>query len=384
MVNIECGDITGKTGVIETDVKENRAVKLLEEYSIQDIMILAKRKSPQARHELMHVVTDLIEEKLSDKEKNLVSDILINLVRQAVRDMREAVSAKLAHRDDVPEKLILHLAHDEIEVAQHVLLNSPLLEDEDLLFILKSKPEDYAVHIAGRRELSGRVIDAIADQRKLSSSTRLAHNDHILLTEHAFKVFGEMALEHKELCEPVLTRRDVPLDLAEKLYRHVGKSMQSYIEQKFGDKMSSKIVSDVTDELVATSRGQYKPTQEIRDHAARINREGKLTLKETIDTLRRGQIPSFIAMFSEYTNLSESMIESILMEPSGRSLAIVSRYHDLSRADYVAIYLMVHKLRSYEQIVPQNDLQKAMKYYDRIDHALARRLMRQIKNEDRH
>ena len=367
------------------NLRDNQiGLKIMGEYTEEEIMSLAKEKSPQARNELMHVITDLIEENLSTKEKDLVGDILINLIRQAVKDMREAVSAKLAHRKDIPEKIILHLAHDEIDVARHVLLNSPLLSDDDLLYVIKTKTSHYWNCIASRRELSAPIIDALVDQRQVETSRRLAQNNHINLTDHAFKVLGEMVMDERDLAEPILTRNDVPVSLAEKLYEHVGQAMQSYIKQKFGDEMAIQASRDVTAELIHTARNRFTPNDAIRADVKERKREGKLTLRETIDTLRRGQIPTFIAMFSEYMDLSERTIEDILRENNGRSLAVLCRYQNMSRADFVAIYLMLHKIRSFDNIVPQKELQKAMKYFDKIDNKTAKTLMQDIKTKDRH
>lgn len=371
-------DITHNT----TGYKKVSAV--LGDYTSDEIMLLAKSKEPKARNELMYVISDLIEESLSGREKDLIGDILINLVRQAVRDVRAAISSKLSHRDDVPEQLILHLAHDEIEVARHILLNSPLLSDDDLLYLIRCKSVEYADCIARRRELSAPIIDAIADKRILNTCKHLAQNNHISLTEYAYKVLGEMVMTESELAGPLLTRQDVPVELARKLYEHVGKSMQKYIEEKFGHEVAAKAAKDVTDELIGAARNRFRPTEDIREEVAIRKREGRLTLKETMDTLRRGQIPSFIAMFSEYMDLSEKSTEEILRENSGRSLAVVCRYEGISRADFVAIYLMAHKIRSYEQIVPQNELQKALKYFDHIDPPSARKLMQELKRKDRH
>lgn len=251
-----------------------------------------------------------------------------------------------------------------------------------MLDIIDSKTASYWSCLAKRRELPDAVINAIVDQKKKEPCRYLAQNDNISLTGYAFDVLGEMIKKERDLAEPVLTRRDVPLALAERLYEHVGESMQLYIKQKFGDQFTAKAMRDVTAELANTARNKFKPDDQMRAEAASRKREGKLTLKDTLDTLRRGQIPSFIAMFSEYMGLSERMIEGILREDNGRSLAVICRFQGMSRADFVSIFLMVHKIRSFDMIVPQNHLQKAMKYFDKIDDKLARRLMDEIRAQD--
>lgn len=383
--HINITEHNGHENKIPTHQSNNiRSVGRLRNYSKQEILDLAKSKKTAARNELIHVVTDLIEEPLSSKERDLAADIIISLISQAMTDIRESVSSKLAYRDDVPEKLVLHLAHDEIEVAQHILLNSPLLSDEHLSDIIRHYPRNYCDCIARRRELSASIIDQIVDLRKKETSIKLAQNNDVLLTDYAYKVLGEMILAERDMAEPVLTRRDVPLDLAQKVYSHVGKTMQNYIRQKFSDNMGADLIGEVTEEIAKSIDGQFKPNDQMRQEVAQKKRDGGLTLKNTIDTLRRGQIPSFIAMFSEYMGLSEQIIENILREDNGRSLAVICRYEGIGRADFVAIFLMMNKIRSYEDIVPQNQLQKAMRYYDKITDKIAQHLMQHIRRKDRH
>jgi hypothetical protein len=70
-----------------------------------------------ARQRIVHIVADIAGADLSPSEQQLAADILLSLLRQAEIDLRESLAERLCVMHDVPEEVILHLAHDVITVA---------------------------------------------------------------------------------------------------------------------------------------------------------------------------------------------------------------------------------------------------------------------------
>ena len=93
---------------------------------------LARDKNPRARAELTHEIGSILEADVTDREGEMVADVLVELLRQAETDLRQALSEKLSLLDNVPLRLVLQLANDEIEIAQPVLTHSPVLGEFDL------------------------------------------------------------------------------------------------------------------------------------------------------------------------------------------------------------------------------------------------------------
>src|SRR5688572_4950053 len=104
---------------------------LVRLYDSHKLYRLAKDRKPFARAELTSTVSALLDVALSARETELVADVLIALMRQAEKDLRQALAEKLSILDQVPLRLVLQIANDEIDVAAPVLRNSPILGDLD-------------------------------------------------------------------------------------------------------------------------------------------------------------------------------------------------------------------------------------------------------------
>src|SRR6056297_3340090 len=94
---------------------------LVKLYDSHKLYGLAKDKKPEARGELTSAVVELFDMQLSNNEQELIADVLMELLRQAEIDLREALAHKLAARDDIPLRLALEMANDEIPVAKPIL-----------------------------------------------------------------------------------------------------------------------------------------------------------------------------------------------------------------------------------------------------------------------
>ena len=88
---------------------------LVRLYDSHKLYSLAKDKKPLARAELTSAVSELLEMDLSPREGELIADVLIELMRQAEKDLCQALSEKLSVVDNVPLRLILQFSNDTID-----------------------------------------------------------------------------------------------------------------------------------------------------------------------------------------------------------------------------------------------------------------------------
>jgi uncharacterized protein (DUF2336 family) len=340
---------------------------------------LAKDQKPIARGELITAVTDLLDMQLSPRESELVADVLIALMRQAELDLREALADKLSILENVPLRLVLQMANDQIEVAGSILKNSPVLGDFDLLYIIKSKGPEYWCKIAARQELNDQVINTLVDTRDVGTAVVLAENKDILLTPHAMNVLSDMAVEHEVIASPLVMRDDITNEIASKIYKYVGEELKKQILRNFDIEQSQ--VLDAIDEILeeyeeVIDYNSFSPSASVLKSAERFHAKGLLTTKLMLGTLKRGQIQSFVAQFARFTNLSTSTVLEILRQSSGQGLAVVCKAMELAKADFVSIYLLTNTLRGDAKTVDTKDMAKAMQYFERIEKDVAINVMK--------
>lgn len=354
---------------------------LVRLYDTQKVYDLAKDADPLARAELTSAVAALLETHvhLSNREQELLSDVLIGLMRQAEGDLRAALAERLSVLDDAPLRLILNLANDDIAVAQPILSKSPVLSDLDLIYIIKSRGAEHWQAIAGRDKLSAQVIDVLADKKDSGTAIILSANEHAILTWHALEILTEMAQGDQEIARPLLMRAELPDNIVRKLYDHVGQDLKHYIRDYYG--IFSGEVTSAIDEIMLEFTGAadinpFMPNAKVVQAAQQYADKGKLTLYTMMQALRRGQIASFIAMFAVYTGVPVDETHDYMKQTCGKGLAVICRAHGIQKNDFATIYMLTNRIRTDNRIINQHDMMQVIGYYDKVRPEVAQRLLR--------
>jgi uncharacterized protein (DUF2336 family) len=207
---------------------------LVRLYDSQRLDGLASEKGVDPKGELISAISELLKMELSPRESELVADVMIGLLAQAELDMRQALADKLAALDNVPLRLILQMASDEITVADSILRKSKILSDLDLVYIIKSQGSEYWQSIAQRDEMNAPVMNLLVDTADIDTAIRLAENNKITLNEYAISALSDMAQNSDKLAQPLLRREEVPDTVAQKLYQFVGEELKAYIKTEYG------------------------------------------------------------------------------------------------------------------------------------------------------
>jgi len=344
-------------------------VRLHDKGMLQDVS--------RAKAELTSVVAELLKLELSVKEQDLVAGVLIDLMRQAEKDLRQALAEYLSAIENVPPRLVLHLANDELSVACPILVRSPVLGDTDLIYIINSKGPAYWQAVARRFGLSEQLIDVLSDKRDPETAVILVKNDSIQLTSHALEILVEMAKECDMLAKPLLLRLEVPASVARMLYQHVGQEIKDLISAYYGIMPVDidKGIDDLLIEFTEPEKLEYMPTSEMVISAGRFVKKRMLTLQLCLSTVKRGQIAYFIALFSRYTEISLEEIYDALQRPSGRKLALICRALGIQKSDFSIIYVMTERIRSEERSFNQKALNGALEGFDKIRPEIAREIV---------
>ncbi len=332
------------------------------------------------RIDLSNVMVDLLCLDLPASESELVTDVLLELMRQAEHDLRLALAERLAPLDGVPLRMVLHLANDDISIADPILRNSPVLQDMDLIYIIKSHQATHWQSIARRNNLSGPVINVLAETGDIGTAVTLAENKAITLTEYALDLFVPMAGMAEQLARPLLTRPELPQTVAAKLYEVVGAELKKTLEERFAvnSEAVSRAIDDIVAEAQAIAQENFLPSHNIVRAAEHLKEQGNLHPGTMLSSLKRGMISSFIAQFAAYAELPVETVNDLLQQKTGQSLAVACKATGIKKADFISFYLMSHRARQAVQpVITNQEFSVALRTYDAISQEDALRLLRQ-------
>lgn len=331
-------------------------------------------------HDVMaQIMADLLCLDLKPTESELVTDVLLELMRQAERDMRRMLAERLATEQDVPLRMIQHLANDEISVAESILRKSTILQEMDLIYIIKSHGSEHWQAIAHRTDLTDQVVNVLADTHDVETAVTLSENTAITLTDYAFSQFVPMAGEHDVLARPLLTRPDLPKEIASRLYEVVGEELKQSLSACFpeGSAQASSVVDDILLEAKQAARAEYMPSDKLVQAAYVLKQKGALEVGSMLSNLKRGMVASFIAQFCAHTDMTPDTILAAITQQSGQDLAVICKAFDVRKTDFISFYLMTHRLRkSYQPVIDSHQFMMAISTYDRVKKADALHVLR--------
>ena len=345
----------------------------------QALLQCAQDTSDAGRQKLARAVAAFFDERqLTDAEKDLAGDILLNLVRQAEIDLREALSERLSIQNNIPPELIVYLANDQITVARHVLLHSPVLNDVDLIYIITSKGQDHWQTIAKRDAISPVVADKLIDTGDPGTVLNLIDNQRVNLQKSSMKKLVKFSLKSEELQAPLLRRPEVDAEVAIDLYMLVSEALRREISEKFQiqDHAVDHAIEDLIHELSNEAKGLRQTTPEMNALAKRFNQRKEITSDLMIKTLRRGQVGFFLSLFGEKIGIQPEYVIKLIQKDAGKPFVVACRYTGMMKSEFASLFLLSRGIRTGDKIVDQRELALALKNFDALKEFDVQRIMK--------
>jgi len=338
---------------------------------IANLLDLARDRSSTGRATLVDAVGNIFLARdggLSDRESALISEILCKLIDDVDTSVRRTLAERLSDRSDAPRELIVQLANDEIAVARPLLIDNPLLDEPDLIEIVRHRSREHRMAVALRGGIGAPVSDALVATGDGGVIKALLENESATISQLAFEYLVEQARRTDEFHEPLIDHRALPTDLASKVYWWVSADLRDRIVGKFDiDPLALDETLQVAVRDMIAEADDYAETGKANELVEHLWRSNALDSKLLIQVLREGEIPLFEAMYAKITQLTTAKIKTLLYEPGGEQLAVASKAARISKPDFASIFLLSRQGRPGDQTVDPEELSKVLAYYDTLN-----------------
>lgn len=353
---------------------------------IESLVSLARQKSQAGRNSIFETVQDLFLQKnaaLSDRERALMGDILRQLIFEVEMSVRKDVAERLSRRDDAPRELVLALANDEIEVAHPLLVDSLVLEDADLIELVRHRTQAHQLAIAMRKTVSEDVSQSLVDTGNVSVITRLIENEDAKISETLMDYLVAESKTVDSFQNPLVSRKDLPPDMARKMYWWVSAAVRQHIVENFSvdpteiDDSIEQVVKDrIESEVIAgpAPNAAAKAAQEI-------DGQGKLTEEFLINLLRDGEVSLFEASFARTIDIPIKLARRMLYEPGGEALAMACKAGGLSAELFTELYRLTRRAQSSPEPFDERQLVRLTDYFDCLRAPSAKALVKRWQRE---
>lgn len=314
------------------------------------MLTLAQTKSVDARSRLLENITDMFlsdEGRLSEHERALMSDILGKLITQVEKDVRKELSETLARSQvDLPD-VVSMLANDEIEIARPLLEHSKLLQDPDLIEIVRMRTDEHRIAITMREELSEQLSDALVEYGDEDVVENLLNNHDAQLSKRAMEYLVMESRRVDRFQEPLVQRSDLPGDLAYRMYWWVSAALRKKIISDYDvDPMMLEDTVKRAAQAVMTEMGEqsnaYVKAQKL---VRRMHENGELTSAFLTSAFKQQRVAVFVAGLAQLSHVDFQTAWRIFSDKGGESFAVLCRAIDMDRSAFTSMYLLIVQAR---------------------------------------
>jgi len=347
-----------------------------EHINFNDLIGLARDKSVEGRTRLVQIVGDLFfdtDTVLRDAERNIVSDILRQLIHDVEMKVRQQLAERMASEINAPRDLISALANDQIEVAHPILTQSTILQDIELIEIVEHRTFGHQLAIAMRESVSEAVSEALIGTGNVDVIKTLLENENADISGKAMEYLVEQSEKIDDIQVPLINRGDLGPDLAKRMYWWVSAALRKHIVEHYRideAELDDKIQDTIHDILGGDGSGpgmiDSTPLRKSQELAEKLQKAQAITPQLLIQTLRQGEVILFEDLLSQRTGLRTNLIRRFVFEPGGEGLAIACRAVDISKADFASIFLLSRSARPGDKVVDPNEVSRVLNFFDRI------------------
>lgn len=308
--------------------------------SEQDVERLLTDGSGAARAETAaKIASDFNAGVLSDSERALAADIFRIMVEDAEVRVRQALSDHLKNNPHIPKAVAVALARDVDSVALPVLEFSGVLDDSDLIAIVRDLGPAKQIAIARRHPLSGSVSDALIDYGNDAAVTALVANESAELGEIALMKVADKFADSGRVQTAMVRRPRLPLTVSEKLLTLVSERLREELAKR------QELPADIATDLILQSRerativltSEAETETDIEALVAQMNSHGRLTPSIILRAACMGDITFMEAALAEIAGTSLMNARKLIHDSGPLGLSAIYEKAGLPASHYPAI-----------------------------------------------
>jgi hypothetical protein len=294
---------------------------------------LTNGAGPQ-RFTILRKITDLFlseADAYTDEHIALFEELMSRLIDRIERQALIELSGRLAPAERAPTRVIETLSKDEdIEVARPVLEQSPVLSDDALVAIARTRSQAHLAAIAGRAHISEPVTDVLIDRGDAQVAHRVTANPGARFSRSGFRRAVTRAESDESLALAVAGRIDLPDDLLQQLVSRASAAVRERLQTQSPSHMRERInyVLDTVSQRMLLAEMHEIPPAAPALQADRVRLRARIA--ECAETRN---LPELLEALSLLSELPVNAIKDIVRQRSNESIMVLGKYCELGWHD---------------------------------------------------
>lgn len=307
--------------------------------TMADVDTLRSDRSEAARAIIARKLGLGLESMVAAGQEELVGAVLGLLARDVARCVREVLSETVASSPHLPRELALVLANDEISIARPVLEGSPVLQDQDLIKIVRTHATQYALAVAARSTLSASVTEALVETEAQEVVGAVVGNPGASFPPALLRRVAKQWANDPAVQERLVRRPSLPFELVEQMVETIGQRLE------FDLVRSRQLSPDEAHELMRVTRERAAIAIVARDRDERgmeramraRHASGELGPESLIAMLRDGDVASFELAVAVLADVEPRRCRQLIYHDDRRHLAALCVRAGVPTPHYVSV-----------------------------------------------
>ncbi len=359
-------EVIGKSSEFKLTGKDGSNGRMSIEASIKSLQMLASKRATEATGAMLAQVSNLRFENnadLEDRERIIVDEILLELVQQVESTLKKDLAEKIAHHSDIPAELLDFLINDEISVAEPLLEACRMITEDQLVGVVETQTDDHRVVVAGRPDVTERIAGSLVEHGGEAVLVALVKNTKAKISVDSYRQLGMSAKDVETLRRPLLSRKDLPKLVANRMFWWVSSALRHHIMVNFS-------MEQTTLAQLMADAGEVAPDDSLTSAVERkVQRILDSASSGFIDRLiTEIQVESVGAMeksFAQRFRISPETAKCVVEDQSGEGLALACKAAGADSGQFVKLSLLMD-YKKYGQARPTGQIERLSKVFDSV------------------
>lgn len=235
--------------------------------------------------------------------------------------VRAALSEALSMSMQAPPQIVAALAADQDDVAEWVLVRSPVLNDADLIDRVAAASGRMQALIASRARISMSLAAAIAEVGELDACLALARNDGARIASLSYRRLVERFGHDAALREALMGDANLPGECRHMLLVKLGEVLREapLVRALMGERRAERVTKDACMRASLTLI-EHAPVEEHSALIEHLRLRGDLTGAFLVRAIAHGKVDFLGSVLMALSGQAEGKVRAILA--SGRDVAL--------------------------------------------------------------
>ncbi len=255
---------------------------------------------------------------LTEEERRIAEDILRVMAHDAEVRVREALSLNLKESGAVPHDVAVALASDVDAVSLPMLEFSKVLNEADLVEIVRTQNVVKQKAIARREAVPSKVVDALVDTENEEVVAEVVSNEGAEMTANSMERVLDSFGENERIQTSMVRRTKLPVTIAERLVVLVSENLRDHLM------VHHELSADVSGDLILQARERATmgllsggaDQRDVESLVRQLDENGRLTPTIMLRALCMGDTTFFEAAMARRAGIPLTNAQ-ILMHDEG-------------------------------------------------------------------